>query len=137
MFSIRKGLVLLGVALAACGGPRNAPSPLYLASVEGSGDQVEARLHVEDNTIVLTGYLPGGCRPAGNYVVNGHSISMRLTGSPAGTACPAGGAPMYTTRVGPLPRAHTRSPSLWTGKRSFPVNQSGSASPDFLLRAPT
>ena len=24
MFSIRKGLVLLGVALAACGGPRNA-----------------------------------------------------------------------------------------------------------------
>ena len=103
MFSIRKGLVLLGVALAACGGPRNAPSPLYLASVEGSGEQVEARLHVEDNTIVLTGYLPGGCRPAGEYVVNGHSISMRLTGSPAGTACPAGGAPMYTTRVGPLP----------------------------------
>lgn len=103
MFSIRKGLVLLGVALAACGGPRNAPSPLYLASVEGSGEQVEARLHVEDNTIVLTGYLPGGCRPAGDYVVNGHSISMRLTGSPAGTACPAGGAPMYTTRVGPLP----------------------------------
>lgn len=103
MFSIRKGQVLLGVAMAACGGPRNAPSPLYLASVEGSGDQVEARLHVEDNTIVLTGYLPGGCRPAGDYVVNGHSIAMRLTGSPAGTACPAGGAPMYTTRVGPLP----------------------------------
>ncbi len=103
MVHIRQSALFMAIAVAACAGPRLSPSPLFLASVEGTGEASQARVHVEDNTVVITGSLAGGCRPsAGEYIHDGHAIEVRLTG--AGTSCQADpGHPTYTTRVGPLP----------------------------------
>ncbi|MEO8200550.1 MAG: hypothetical protein ABI679_08535 [Gemmatimonadota bacterium] len=103
MFPVRRLYLWLPFTVLACA-PKQVASPLYIASEESSGERSQARVHVADNTIVITGYLENGCRPgSGDYLVHGHSVEVRLAGAAQAPCQAVDSLPMYTTRVGPLP----------------------------------